>query len=49
MVGPLLPGVSLWRAAVDDDRTVDFVVVPGNVGTPDLLADLVALMNGGGE
>jgi len=49
VVGPLLPGVSLWRAAVDDDRTVDFVVVPGNVGTPDLLADLVALMNGGGE
>jgi uncharacterized protein YgbK (DUF1537 family) len=49
VVGPLLPGVSLWRAAVDDDRLVDFVVVPGNVGTPDLLADLVALLNGGGE
>jgi hypothetical protein len=37
-IGPLLPGVALWK--LPDD--VDYLVVPGNVGPPALLADLVA-------
>jgi uncharacterized protein YgbK (DUF1537 family) len=44
VVGPLLPGVSLWRAKGADGRSVEYVVVPGNVGTRDLLADLVTLL-----
>ena len=39
VVGPLLPGVSLWRFAGRD-----VVVVPGNVGDDDLLERLVALV-----
>jgi uncharacterized protein YgbK (DUF1537 family) len=39
VVGPLLPGVSHWRAAGRD-----YVVVPGNVGTAELLADLADLL-----
>jgi uncharacterized protein YgbK (DUF1537 family) len=42
VVGPIVPGVSLWRAAARDGEDRDFVVVPGNVGGDDLLADLVA-------
>jgi uncharacterized protein YgbK (DUF1537 family) len=37
VVGPLLPGVSLWRLSSD----IDYVVVPGNVGDDDLLACLI--------
>jgi uncharacterized protein YgbK (DUF1537 family) len=37
VVGPILPGVSLWRLSSD----LDYVVVPGNVGDDDLLARLV--------
>jgi uncharacterized protein YgbK (DUF1537 family) len=37
VLGPLKPGVSLWRLA--DGR--DFVVVPGNVGGPELLVELL--------
>jgi len=40
VVGPLLPGVSLWRLA--DGRAV--IVVPGNVGADDLLVRLVAML-----
>jgi uncharacterized protein YgbK (DUF1537 family) len=42
VVGPLLPGVSLWRA-----EDLDYVVVPGNVGDERLLADVVELVLGG--
>jgi uncharacterized protein YgbK (DUF1537 family) len=38
VIGPILPGVVLWRLA---DGT-DYVVVPGNVGAPDLLVELLA-------
>jgi len=41
VVGPVLPGVSLWRAG-----ELDYVVVPGNVGDDRLLADIVALVLG---
>ena len=37
VLGPVAPGVSLWRLA--DGR--DYVVVPGNVGGPELLVDLL--------
>jgi uncharacterized protein YgbK (DUF1537 family) len=40
VVGPVLPGVSRWT--VDrPDRTIDYLVVPGNVGDDDLLRTLV--------
>ena len=37
VLGPIRPGVALWKLA--DGRS--YLVVPGNVGGPDLLVDLV--------
>jgi uncharacterized protein YgbK (DUF1537 family) len=37
VVGPVLPGVSHWRA-----DALDYLVVPGNVGDDELLAEVVA-------
>jgi uncharacterized protein YgbK (DUF1537 family) len=46
VVGPVLPGVSLWRATAGG-RPLDYLVVPGNVGDDDLLVRLVdAVMRG---
>jgi uncharacterized protein YgbK (DUF1537 family) len=42
VVGPVLPGVSHWRA-----EELDYLVVPGNIGADTLLADLVARVLGG--
>ena len=42
VVGPVLPGVSLWSASWKDSMSLDYLVVPGNVGEVDLLLDLVA-------
>jgi len=42
VVGPLRPGVSRWRT-----EDLDYVVVPGNVGDEQLLADVVARVLGG--
>jgi uncharacterized protein YgbK (DUF1537 family) len=42
VVGPVLPGVSRWRAG-----DLDYLVVPGNVGDERLLADVVGLVLGG--
>ena len=42
VLGPVLPGVSRWRAG-----ELDYLVVPGNVGDERLLADVVALVLGG--
>lgn len=47
VVGPVLPGVSLWSAAWADGSQLDYLVVPGNVGDDDLLFDLVARILGG--
>ena len=41
VVGPVLPGVSRWRAG-----ELEYLVVPGNVGDDRLLADIVALVLG---
>jgi uncharacterized protein YgbK (DUF1537 family) len=43
VVGPVVPGVSHWRAAIDDGA-LDYLVVPGNVGDERLLAELVDLV-----
>ena len=43
VVGPLLPGVSLWNVDVAS-RSIPFIVVPGNVGGLELLVDLLDLL-----
>jgi uncharacterized protein YgbK (DUF1537 family) len=43
VVGPVLPGVSHWRAATADGA-LDYLVVPGNVGDERLLVELVDLV-----
>ena len=40
VVGPITTGVALWRLSTG----TDYAVFPGNVGGPDLLADVVAAM-----
>jgi uncharacterized protein YgbK (DUF1537 family) len=40
VLGPLLPGVALWRL----DVGVDYLVVPGNVGDADLLVNLLSMI-----
>ena len=45
VVGPILSGVSLWTVA-SDSGPARLIVVPGNVGGPDLLADLLELLDG---
>jgi uncharacterized protein YgbK (DUF1537 family) len=40
VVGPVLPGVSLWHAEAGQ-RPLDYLVVPGNVGDDDLLVRLL--------
>jgi uncharacterized protein YgbK (DUF1537 family) len=47
VIGPVLPGVSHWRASSDAGGDVDFFVVPGNVGDDALLTDLVDLLGTG--
>jgi uncharacterized protein YgbK (DUF1537 family) len=42
VVGPLLPGVSLWRT-----HDLEYIVVPGNIGDERLLADVVEQVLGG--
>ena len=39
VIGPVVAGVSLWRAG-----DLEYLVVPGNVGDDDLLAELVDLV-----
>ncbi len=46
VVGPVLPGVSLWSATWRDGVALDYLVVPGNVGGDELLRDLVARIVG---
>ncbi len=41
VLGQVLPGVSVWRMRTHDDRELLYVVVPGNVGGPDTLSDVL--------
>ena len=43
VAGPVAPGVALWRAR-SRGRSVDYLVVPGNVGGPELLVELADLV-----
>jgi uncharacterized protein YgbK (DUF1537 family) len=45
VLGPVLPGVSYWRAD-RDGAVLDYLVVPGNVGDENLLVDLVRAVLG---
>lgn len=45
VVGPVLPGVSYWRAE-SAGRAVDYLVCPGNVGDDELLLTLVDVLQG---
>jgi len=40
VLGQVAPGV--WRLTALDGRELTYVVVPGNVGAPDTLADVLA-------
>jgi uncharacterized protein YgbK (DUF1537 family) len=40
VVGPVLPGVSLWHAEAREGP-LEYLVVPGNVGDDDLLVRLL--------
>lgn len=42
VVGQVLPGVSVWRMNAIDGREILYVVVPGNVGDPGTLVDVLA-------
>ncbi|GHD41900.1 hypothetical protein D9V29_01545 [Mycetocola manganoxydans] len=42
VVGQVLPGVSVWRMTAVDGRDILYVVVPGNVGDPGTLVDVLA-------
>ena len=44
VLGQILPGVSVWRMRCHDDREFLYVVVPGNVGGPDTLVDVLAAL-----
>ncbi|WP_167133026.1 four-carbon acid sugar kinase family protein [Paramicrobacterium chengjingii] len=40
VVGQLLPGISLWEINTGEGRTLNYVVVPGNVGGPRTLIEV---------
>lgn len=42
VLGQVLPGVSVWRITAVDGREILYVVVPGNVGGPQTLVDVLA-------
>jgi uncharacterized protein YgbK (DUF1537 family) len=44
--GQVLPGVAVWELGYPPDRAVRQVVVPGNVGAPDALAQIVSQLAG---
>jgi uncharacterized protein YgbK (DUF1537 family) len=46
VIGPIVPGVSRWLAQTRAG-TLDYIVVPGNVGNDRLLADLATRAAGG--
>ena len=42
VLGQVLPGISVWELQAFDGHQVLYVVVPGNVGGPDTLTDVLA-------
>ncbi|MEV8212333.1 four-carbon acid sugar kinase family protein [Leifsonia sp. NPDC077715] len=42
VAGQVLPGVSVWRMLAHDGREITYVVVPGNVGGPDTLTEVLS-------
>lgn len=45
VLGQVLPGVSVWRMSARDGREVLYVVVPGNVGGPDTLTNVIEALD----
>ncbi len=41
VLGQVLPGISVWQMTGRDGRSLRYVVVPGNVGGPDALLDVL--------
>jgi uncharacterized protein YgbK (DUF1537 family) len=41
VLGQLQVGVSLWRVGIPDGAARDYVVVPGNIGGPSMLVDVL--------
>jgi uncharacterized protein YgbK (DUF1537 family) len=44
VVGPVAPGISLWRVTLPEGTGMSYVVFPGNVGGDDALVDVVDLL-----
>jgi uncharacterized protein YgbK (DUF1537 family) len=44
VLGQILPGVSVWRMDAHDGRDILYVVVPGNVGEPDTLTQILGAL-----
>ncbi|HEY3947325.1 MAG TPA: four-carbon acid sugar kinase family protein [Solirubrobacteraceae bacterium] len=44
VIGPVAPGISLWRVMTPEGRPMSYVVFPGNVGADDALADVVDML-----
>jgi uncharacterized protein YgbK (DUF1537 family) len=44
VIGPLVDGISLWRATTPEGARMSYVVFPGNVGGDDALADVVDML-----
>lgn len=42
VIGQMQPGVSMWRVVASDGRDVPCIIVPGNMGSPDVLQRAVA-------
>ncbi|THG36220.1 hypothetical protein E6C70_01415 [Glaciibacter flavus] len=45
VLGQVLPGVSVWSMETHDGRSVLYVVVPGNVGGPSTLVDVLEALS----
>jgi uncharacterized protein YgbK (DUF1537 family) len=44
VLGQVAPGISVWRLTAVDGREVLYVVVPGNVGGPDAITDVLSAL-----
>ena len=44
VLGQVLPGVSVWSVVTPEDEEKLYVVVPGNVGDPSTLVDVLAAL-----